>query len=133
MELGEGLDGRRSILLSLGWKRCLKADGKDLTEGRRGVRSQAQMEGLGFDRKRCLTPLDQGEEGEDVQMQMCSLIWKGKARELLFGSSDFTSEREKIREEEDVELGVVGGLRRLRKWAEAKEAAIRTTVSSVRI
>lgn len=33
------------------------------------------------------------------------------------------------REEEDVEMRVVGGLRRLRKWAEAKEAAVRTTVS----
>lgn len=37
------------------------------------------------------------------------------------------------REEEDVEMRVVGGLRRLRKWAEAKEAAVRITVYSVRI
>lgn len=48
--------------MSLGWKRCLKADRKDLTEGRRGMRSQAQRVGLAFERKRCFTPLDQRKE-----------------------------------------------------------------------
>lgn len=97
--------------MSLGWKRCLKADRKDLTEGRRGMRSQAQREGLAFERKRCFTPLDQRKEREDVQIQMCSLIWEGKARELLFGSSDFTSEREKVTFQGGGRCGDEGGWR----------------------
>lgn len=56
---------------------------------------------------------------------MYLITWEGKAKALLFGGSDFSSEREKV----TIECGRSGGrvmdcgLRGLRKWAEAKEAA----------
>lgn len=70
---------------SLGWKRCLKADGRDPTEeGRRGMGSPEQSEGWVWGRKRLLTPAAQREEGKDVQRHLCSFIWEGKAWKDVF-------------------------------------------------
>lgn len=46
--------------------------------------SPEQRERLAWGRKRLLTPVEQREEGKDVQMHTCSFIWEGKAWKDVF-------------------------------------------------